>query len=283
MGLLAKLFKRKPEDQLKAMLGGYELPSFPAVLLEARRLLRDEGASNSAIGECLVKDPGISVQLLKTVNCAALGVRRRVESVDQAVAMLGRAQVESLLLSHGVSKALPKLRQGGFDPKRFWLTAARRATLARSVASKLHPATAGQCFTASLLQDMAVPVMANAFRDRYEPVLRACQDGAGQLGTLERDEFGWDHAEVGSWMCEAWSFPDLLTVSIADHHGCEVPDFEAPLAVRAVALLSDDAAANDVDRLVAFLEAEASMDADEVREFVDAANDDALELAQQFA
>ena len=283
MGLLAKLFKRKPKDQLEAMLGDYELPSFPAVLLEARRLLRDDNADNSAIGEYLVKDPGISVKLLKTVNCAALGVRRRVESVEQAVAMLGRAQVESLLLTHGVNKALPKPRRSGFEARRFWLAAARRATLARSVASKVHPATAGQCFTASLLQDMAVPVLVDAYRDRYEPVLRACHGGAGPLGALERDEFGWDHAQVGSWMCEAWSFPDLLTVSIADHHGADIPDVDAPLAVRAVALLSEEAPANDVDRLVAYLEAEANMDADEVRDFVDAANDGAAELAQLFA
>lgn len=128
-----------------------------------------------------------------------------------------------------------------------------------------------------------MPVLVDVYRDRYEPVLHACNAGEGGLGVLERGEFGWDHAEVGSWMCEAWSFPDLLTVSIADHHGCKVPDFDAPLAVRAVALLPEEAAANDVDRLVAYLEAEANLDADEVREFVDAANDDALELAQLFA
>lgn len=283
MGLLGKLFKREPKVQLKAMLGGYELPSFPAVLLEARKLLRNENADNTAIGDCLVKDPGISAVLLKTVNCAAYGVRRRVDSVDQAVAMLGRAQVESLLLTHGVNEALPKPRQGVYDAQRFWLAAARRATLARLVASKVHPATAGQCFTASLLQDMAVPVLVDVYRDRYEPVLQASNAGAGGLGVLERSEFGWDHAEVGSWMCEAWSFPDLLTVSIADHHGCNLPDFDAPLAVRAVALLSEEAPANDVDRLVAYLEAEANLDADEVRDFVAAANDDAAELAQLFA
>jgi len=282
MGLLAKLFKRKPEDELKALLGEYELPSFPAVLLEARRMLRDDDATNNAIGECLVRDPGISVRLLKTVNCAAFGVRRRVESVDQAVAMLGRAQVESLLLTHGVNKALPKPRKGEYDARRFWLGAARRATLARSVASKVQPATAWHSFTASLLQDMAVPVLVDVYRDRYEPVLRAFRMGDGRLGALERDEFGWDHAQVGSWMCEAWSFPDVLTVSIADHHGCDLDELEAPVAVRAVALLSEDAAANDVDQLVAFLEDEANLDGDEVRELLDAANDDAAELAQLF-
>ena len=283
MGLLAKLFKRKPQDELKTMLGDYELPSFPAVLLQARKLLRDDDASNTQIGDCLVQDPGISVRLLKTVNSAALGVRRRVDSVEQAVAMLGRAQVESLLITHGVNAALPKPKRGEYDGRQFWLTAARRATLARSLAARLHPATAGQSFTASLLQDMAVPVLVDVYKDRYEPVLRACHAGEGQLGALERDEFGWDHAVVGSWMCEAWSFPDLLTVSIADHHGSDLPELEAPPAVRAVALLSGEASANDADRLIAYLESEANMEADEVRGLLEAANEDAAELAQLFA
>ncbi len=283
MGLLARLLKKRPEDQLRAMLGDYQLPTFPAIVLKARGLIRDEDSSNRDIGECIVQDPGLSVRVLKTINSASFGLRSRVDSVDQAIALLGRAQLESLLLSHGVGQALPKPRGGAFKAQPFWQGAARRASVASALAKRLHPATAGQSFTAALLQDMAVPVLADVLRDRYDGVLRASVEDEGDLGGLERSAFGWDHAEVGSWMCEAWSFPDVLTASIAVHHGSEIPEFEPPPAVRAVALLTDDPAANDVDQLVDFVEEAHGLDADEVRSIVERAEEDSFEFARLFA
>lgn len=283
MGLLARILKKRPEDQLRAVLGEHQLPSFPAIVLKARALIRDDDASNGDIGACIVQDPGLSVRVLKTVNSAAFGMRHRVESVDQAIALLGRVQVESLLLSHGVGEALPKPRGGAFRAQAFWLAAARRASVAGALAKRLHPATAGQSFTAALLLDMAVPVLANVLKTSYDGLLVSAQSEELELGALEREEYGWDHAEVGSWMCEAWSFPDALTASVAGHHGSDVPELEAPPAVRAVALLTDSPSANDVDRLISTVEESHGLEADEVRSIVVEAEAAAVELARLFA
>lgn len=282
MGLLARLLKKRPEDQLRAVLGDYSLPTFPQIVLEARGVIRDDDSSNSDVADCIVRDPGLTVRVIKTVNAAAFGVRHRVDSVGQAVALLGRAQVESLLLSHGAVAALPKPKGKAYKANRFWRAAARRAAVARALSSRLHPATAGQSFTAALLQDMAVPVLAQVMGDRYDEMLRAYYGGEEDLGTMERGEFGWDHAEVGSWMCEAWSFPDLLTASVADHHGMAIPDIEAPPAVRAVALLPDEPAANDIDRFTEFVEQEHGLEPDEIRSIIEIAEVDSDELARMF-
>lgn len=283
MGILARLLKKRPEDQLRSMLGDYRLQSFPAIVLKARTLIRDEDAANCDIGSCISQDPGLTARVLKTVNSAGFGMRRRVDSVDQAIALLGRVQLESLLLAHGVGAALPKPRGGAFQAHQFWRGAARRASVASALAKRIHPATAGQCFTAALLQNMAVPVLASVLRDKYDDVLSAAANGDEDLGDLERGVFGWDHAEVGSWMCESWSFPDALTAAVADHHGADIPELDAPIAVRAVALLPDMPAANDIDRIVAYVEDGHGLDADEVRTIVEQAEDDSVELARLFA
>ena len=68
---MLNMFKKKPLDpkaELQAVLGGYELPSFPALIMHALDKVRVENASLSEIAELVAADPGLSERLLKTVN-----------------------------------------------------------------------------------------------------------------------------------------------------------------------------------------------------------------------
>lgn len=60
-------------------------------------LLQDDDASMGEIVERLNTDLALSYRLLRLVNSAAIGLRRRVESVDDAVRMLGLNAVRSLV------------------------------------------------------------------------------------------------------------------------------------------------------------------------------------------
>ncbi len=267
MGILSKLFKREPRDQLRSMVGDFELPTFPRIAFEARKLLRDDNSTNQKIGECIKRDPGLTVRLLKTANSAAFSRRRSIGDVSHAVALLGRAQVEVLLLAHATQKILPDPKATGFSQDQFWSAAIQRATMAQRIAERIKPSEAALAFASSLLQDMAVPVLATALHDRYCPVLHASQGDWHELTRHERDTFGWDHGEVGAWMCEAWAFPDELTASIADHHGSENEELEAPIAVRAVSFLQQNEALADEsrERITAFVEAQCGMHPEETR------------------
>ena len=100
-----------------------------------------------------------------------------------------------------------------------------------------------EAFTAGLLQDMAVPVLAVAHPDRYAPLYaRSETDATAPLPRMELDEFGYDHAQVGAMMAESWGLPESLILAIADHHhlGERAPD-----AVEAVSLVRHCEPADD--------------------------------------
>jgi len=249
--------RRDPAARLKRALGDFELPTFPAAVLEALAMARDPEASTAAIGDAVALDPGLSARILTRVNSPAFGLRRRVESVSHAVAMLGRGPVESILVSVGVRRVVPSKSVQGFEPARFWASAGRRAAVAGELAAVLHPRTRVQSVTAALLQDMGLPFLATRGPEGYRPLL-AEAGGSPALAPAEREAFGWDHAEVAGWLCEAWHFPEALAEGIAGHHG-DLPASSA--AVRLVGLLDDD---GGLDALVAAADAEFGMDADQV-------------------
>lgn len=234
--MLARLLRRRPDPkaQLSEVLGTAALPVFPAVGMEVLGMLRDPGVGMGKVGQVLAQDPGLSVAVLRACNSAAFGLPRKVSAVPHAASLLGRRQVEGIVLAKGVKQMLPKGTRGGLDPNRFWALAARRATIARSLSQRLDPASADLSFTAALLQDMSLPLLCHHRPDAYAPLVAAWRAGEVCLHEAERDRLGWDHAQVGGWMGESWGLGPDLVGALEDHHGDH-----APPAVELVGLLGE--------------------------------------------
>jgi len=237
-----RFFKRNtdPKSLLHKVLGDFQLPSFPDVVLKTLEKIRDPNADAHTVARVLAKDPSLTVKVLKTVNSAAFSPVKRIENLQQAIALMGLPSLESLVLSMGVNKALPNQSIGPFQAHLFWLGSARRAYTAEALSEYLHPQKNIECFTEGLLQDMAVPLLATRRPKEYGPILEAWSKGKKRLHELEKEVFGWDHAEVATWMCAEWDFPESLAAAIGGHnqkddHG----PFERPAAIHLVSLIKN--------------------------------------------
>jgi len=238
-----------PEVELRRVLGDYQLPTFRQTILRILDELRDADTSASSIADVVALDPGVSIRLLKLVNSAAFASARPIDTVSQAVTMLGNSAVESLVLSIGISAALPSAPAPGFESRRFWSAAARRAATGQALAEVIQPATRALSFSASLLEDMAVPLLAHNRGARYGQILDAWHHGEGALFDLESSEYGWTHSDVASWLCASWHLPEPLSEAIAGHHpGSE--KLNCPLAVQLAAHLGEEPG-QGVDELIA--------------------------------
>ena len=272
--------KSDPKTKLKNTLKGYELPSFPAVVMQILQKIRSPYSSASTIAESLALDPGISVKLLQIANSAAFSPTKKVENLTQAIALVGISQLESLVLGVGVSKGMPKQTCNWHDPTEFWLTSAKRATLASDLARRLCPAKESECFTAAFLQDMALPFLACHRGDIYDPVLETWHTEGGDLAALEREHFDWDHTEVASWICAEWGLPENIAAAIRGHHGEQIPDYKALAPIRLVAILREGESNSGVAELIETAVKTYGMDEDRVGAMIDPAFEKASELAR---
>jgi HD-like signal output (HDOD) protein len=244
-------FKNKidPKAKLQKILKGYQLPSFPAVIMQILQKLRSPYASASDIAQSLSLDPGLSVKLLSIANSVAFSPKNRVENLTQAIALVGLSQLESLVLGVGVAKGIPKQVCQWHDPTEFWLTSARRAMLATELSQIICPARESECFTAAFLQDMALPFLACHRSEEYDPVFKKWHLEGGDLAQLEREIFPWDHAEVATWICSEWGLPENIALGIKYHHKLDGDDHEVLGPIRLVALLREGDSKNGVDEM----------------------------------
>lgn len=266
-----------PAAAFGELVGDYELPTFPGAALETLRMLR-EGAEVPLIAERLMADPGLSVQVLRTVNSAAFGLRQPATDLGYAVGLLGTSRVESVVLAAAVRDTLPRNNQ--FDLAGFWATSARKACLARRLAATVPGANTAEAFTAGLLQDMAIPVLVEAKGSEYLGVLeRSVDDPAITLQQIEADSFGFDHAGLGAVMAEVWELPEGLTSAIAVHHAATGDAGELPPAT-AVGLVRHTPDPDAALPLRRHCEAHLAMSVEDVDDLFESAGAEAHSLAE---
>lgn len=263
---MVRLGWRRGKDQADELVSGWELPHFPAQAMRVLQLLRDDESSLADVTEALHADPGLTVRVLALVNSAGFGRGQRVRHLAQAIHLMGRSALESLVISVALKDALPGEVRGAFDPARFWRRAAHRAAAARALAGLSCPEDRSRAFTTALLQDMAVPLLAERLGERYDAVLRRYEAGEGDLHELERDAFGWDHARIGFSMCERWQLPSEMAESIQDHHETHR---EPPPPEHLAARLREADGSFDTTRIVE-VAAALGLDAERVEEAIEA-------------
>lgn len=268
------------DDELNEVFGDVELPTFPGVILEALDLIRRPDISASEVATALQADPGVTIRLLRLVNSAAFAPSRPVTTISQAVAIAGLGAVESMLLAVGVNTALPNVDVDGLNQRRFWQAAARRGSIAKTFAQELHPATAGESFTAGLLQDMAIPLLAVAKHD-YRPLLLDWHSGGGELHQMEESSFGWSHDGVAALLCEKWEIPENIRDAIGGHHG--KAEYDAPPAVELAAPFREIDMPDVRDQVVSNAADRFGLTPDRTIELIDQAEQEAHDVARLFA
>ncbi|ORJ62839.1 HDOD domain-containing protein [Geothermobacter hydrogeniphilus] len=281
--MLKLLRRRKNNRDIDRILDGYELPSFPGPVITVLSKLRNPEAPIQDIADDLEVDPGLHVKVLRTVNSVAFGLSHKISSLRHAVSLLGRSRLESLVLSVGVKESLDRgLVPGWFDMQSFWLSAARRAALARGLAQILHPQTQAEAFTAGLLQDMGVPVMASLKGDPYRKLYQLWQQSnETDLAGLEKDHFDLAHPQLGAGIAERWDFPDMLIENVGRHHLALENGLD--LAIHIASLITDAPGPIDKSALATRINQTTGLDRAMLEKLLCRIDDEAVELAGALA
>ena len=271
--------KKDPKTELEELFTDYELPSFPVAVMNVLTALRNPDFSMNQVSKILEGDPGLHVKVLKTVNSAAFGLTKRVSNIHHAVTLLGRSRLETIVLSQAVNKTLPDVDYPFFNMHQFWLTSARRASLARVLANHIHPASEVEAFTSGLLQDMALPILVTVKTREYEKIMQSwSNDKESDLTAIEKEHLGYDHSYVGALIAEKWDLPEYLVNAIAGHHNSD--EIQVEPAIELVSHIRGDTVEDTSEKLVDICVEKFGMDKETVIDIVTTAFEDAEELSK---
>ena len=220
MGFLTKIRRHAAvaSADFTSMFKEVEIPPLPAA---ATRLIAEINKPEPNIGQLeklISSTAGITAKVLKTVNSSLFAPRVPIGNVKHAVALLGFRNIRSIALGYATMEALPAPAGDLFDHEAFWTDSLVRAMLARAFTKKRFKQQLEDAFSASLLADVALPVLLHTWQEYYEPIIREWMESSRRLSEIEREHFSWDHAQAGAWIVQSWGFPEEMVCYIGAHN-----------------------------------------------------------------
>lgn len=207
----------------------FEMPSVPVVLMKILQLVDDDRTSARRFEELILHDPSLSARILKLANSAFYSFRSEVKTISHAIALLGLNLVKSLAIGVSIFESFTKGFRGEVQQiTSLWMHSFGVGLMAQEIQIRRTNRTEAEfAFLCGLLHDIGAAVFFKQDPRRYSEVFsRNLSDSGAELCAHENQEFGVDHATMGSMLAKHWGLPaDLATVARYHHDplNCRLP------------------------------------------------------------
>ncbi len=214
-----------------------QIPPLPNVVVELLREVQNANSTAASVGVVAASDPVLAATLLRTVNSSAMGLKRKITSVTEAVSYLGLALVKSVLIRLRLDEMLPATGAAATEAEDLWVHSLAVSYVAEVLADRVSSVDRGFVSTLGLLHDIGKLAMISQPSLRTQIAEAAAvdnEDGRHREARL----LGTDHAGLGASLAHTWALPSDLVQAIRFHHHPEKA-FETtdPLPLRQAAYL----------------------------------------------
>jgi putative nucleotidyltransferase with HDIG domain len=193
------------------------LPQFPENILTIQKLINDPKSDMASIAKQISTDPAMTADIIKIVNSAQYMLAKKVDSIAEAVKMIGIRGIKNLLYSYGTQKILGNDTS---DKKALWEHSYRTAFYAYNLVRNFRrdKNLLDDVYVGGILHDMGKIIFFNVHPDLLENIRNFCSEKNLPSNTFENLSAGMNHAEIGALIAEKWNFPEALVIAIRFHH-----------------------------------------------------------------
>jgi HD-like signal output (HDOD) protein len=194
-----------------------DLPHFPENIIRVQNMLSNPKSEMKDIASKISIDPAITADIIKVVNSAQYMTTKKIDSISEAVKILGITGIKNLLYSYGTQKLLGDDTE---EKKILWKHSYKTAFFAFNLVKNFQhdKSSIEDIYLGGMLHDMGKIVLAAVNPTVGDKIKAFCEEKSIPSITLEDIRAGMNHAEVGALLAEKWNFPENLVAAIRFHH-----------------------------------------------------------------
>ncbi len=208
------------DDVMKKLEEVGDLPTLSAVVVKLNKMLNDENVNAEDIGKLIADDVSIMSKVLRTVNSSAYGLSREVESIAQAVSMLGEKGVRNIAMSASAVSAFDIKSSGGFDIDEFWKHSISVGIAMNVLYEKVEnppKISKDMLHLCGLMHGIGILTLVQYFFIKFVMSMRISQNKNIGLCEAEKQVLDIDHCEIGAWLANKWQLPEGI-VNVIKYH-----------------------------------------------------------------
>lgn len=192
------------------------IPKFPENIRELERMIADPEVHFAELAKVIMRDPGVTADLLKIVNSVQFMLPNKVSNINQAVALIGKKGLRDLLYSYGAQKIMNEKYN---TLQSFWSHSSKTAFYAYYLARNLHLSQiVDDVYVAAVLHDIGKIIINYFTPGLLEKIREFCKDKGVALNFMEDWSIGLNHAKIGALVAKKWLVPEHVIPAIEFHH-----------------------------------------------------------------
>ncbi|MCK5419004.1 MAG: HDOD domain-containing protein [Desulfobacterales bacterium] len=196
-----------------------DLQPIPQVALKILRIINEELYEIQSVTEEIRKDQVISARTLQLCNSVMFASRKKIESLDHALVMLGQHLLLKFVISASLNNFFDQTGMGySLCKGGIYHHAVGTAVIAEKLADLTGKAEPSLAYTAGLLHDIGKVVLDQFINSGFPLFYRELNEEGKNFSEVEKQVLGTDHTEVGADLAQNWSFPESLVETIRYHH-----------------------------------------------------------------
>lgn len=195
-----------------------EFAPLPAVAMRVLDMVVNPDSRTADIEAVIQGDVSLVAAILKLANSAFYGFRRKVSTLRHALVLIGKSEVQSLVLSRVMLRAF-KVQEGS---QRQMMVGVWQHSLECALASEC---IAEQCdadepgyFIGGMLHDIGRLIVIQKVLKVADDLTRYSVLIQGHSLQEEFDFLGCGHNDLGSQLLRRWMFPPQLVEMVQEHH-----------------------------------------------------------------
>jgi putative nucleotidyltransferase with HDIG domain len=196
-----------------------DLKPIPQIALKLLRMINEDLYEIDDLTEEIRKDQVISAKALQLCNSAMFANRKKIESLEHAVVMLGQHLLLKFVISASINGFFSQCGMGySLCKGGIFHHAISTAVVAEKLASLTGKISSSLAYTAGLLHDIGKVALDQYIYADFPLFYRQLNDEKQNLIEVEKNVFGIDHTEVGGDLAHSWSLPESLVETVRYHH-----------------------------------------------------------------
>lgn len=221
-------------DEILALI--HNVPPFPKVAERVMELLKDSDITARQLAEVIQYDQAITANILKICNAAYFGVSRKVNSLDDALVVIGHDTLQDIIMTSCCARFFQgKVGAGyGFESGDMWRHSVAAGIMSKLLAAHIKDVDEGSAFTAALLHDIGKRFLSTFVADYSDEIVKKVDRQHCTFVEAEKEILGIDHAALGSLILEKWKFDQSLVAAVREHHNPRALEMESLTALVAL-------------------------------------------------
>lgn len=206
-----------------------EIPEPTDIVLELRELFQRQKRTRAEEIEAIVdSDYKLKNRVLKSIAASFFGVKvkTKISSISHAINLVGMKPVVNFVnlisLNTASAKRTGKITDFAYKYWKYALASGIACVdLHPHIAEKRFDFDSSDAFLLGAIHNLGIVLISREFPDEYPHMMsefwRKHHSGEGQ-NELEKEEYGFDHAQVSALIAKEWQMPEDLQHAVASHH-----------------------------------------------------------------